>query len=248
MRPLITTDGRRQHLEGITVCVGVSKLLDVSLSNNKKHFDQILVVTTEYDKETQAVCAKHNVRCVATDACHHRGAKFDKGAAHEVALRLLRHREFVVFFDSDIVLHVDFRNYISSFPLDVDVFYGMDRVNITKPFQVKLLQENNLCGPLDNGWGWGFFQMFHLGSKWLRDKSRICPCEPSKDEPFGLEDYLFRKQFGGPHLFLDNVWYWDLKAQRRLALWCYHLQIPSIDPRPLLRPLDIAANPATLST
>ena len=44
---------------GIIVCVGWSKILNLTLPENTKKLDEIYVVTKESDKETQNVCAKY---------------------------------------------------------------------------------------------------------------------------------------------------------------------------------------------
>ena len=47
-------------IEGIIICVNYSDFLDITLDQNLKHFDQIIVVTDEKDIGTHEICKKYN--------------------------------------------------------------------------------------------------------------------------------------------------------------------------------------------
>src|ERR1700710_2150336 len=66
-------------LEAISISVNYADFLDEMLLRNMHHFDTFVVVTTHADKATQAVCAKHGVICVPTDAMTERGDTINKG-------------------------------------------------------------------------------------------------------------------------------------------------------------------------
>lgn len=76
-------------LECIMVCVDYGDFLDITLGNNKKHFDKIVVVTTQKDKETQNVCKKHGVTSIITNRLYEDGANFNKGKAINDGLKHL---------------------------------------------------------------------------------------------------------------------------------------------------------------
>jgi len=50
----------KKEVCGIIVCVGWSKILELTLPKNVKLLDEIYVVTKESDKDTQRVCAKYD--------------------------------------------------------------------------------------------------------------------------------------------------------------------------------------------
>lgn len=213
-----------QRLELVLVCVGCAEMLDMTLGNNLRHFDSVIVATSPNDVKTQMVAKKHGIFTLITNAFHLNNAKFDKGAAHNETLKFLNFNEFVLFIDADIILHSHFRQYISQIPLNQDALYGADRIYVTKQIHVELMKQNRLMGPIAAGeWGFGHFQLFHMGSKFLQGKEKLCRSYPTPSEPFGFDDYLFREQFGSGHVFVDGVWNWDPIYQRKLSLPCFHL-------------------------
>ena len=74
-------------LEGVIVCWRFADLLEVTLGENLAHFDDLVVVTSHEDRQTAAVCRRHSVRCVPTDAIRGRWRDaFNKGAAINIGL------------------------------------------------------------------------------------------------------------------------------------------------------------------
>lgn len=225
--PLTTTGGAKQRLECITVSVNCAAMLRSCLANNMRHVDHMIVATTPLDFETQRVCQEFGATAFITDAFYRNGAVFDKGRAHDESLRALRFREFVLFIDVDMILHGHFRPFLCAQRLNVDVLYGADRVFVTRKEHVDLMVQNRLCGPIHaNEWGFGHFQLFNMQSKWLQGKPVICRSYPTPEEPLGLDDYLFREQFGTGHAFIDGVWNWDPTAQQKLPILTYHMGPP----------------------
>lgn len=226
MIPIVTTNNVEQRLELVTLSVGVSHVLDFSLSINARHFDNITVATSPEDIETQCVCRKHGIDCIVTSLFYKNGVKFDKGAARDLLFKSTKFKEFVLYLDPDILLHKSFRDDLAQQKLDVDILYGADRVLILNDRDMALFNHGRLCAPVSMDWGFGYFNLFHCSSKWLAGKECLVESYPTEQEPFGSEDYLFRKQFGGPHYFINDQWHWDLSAQRRLGMWCFHLGPP----------------------
>lgn len=226
--PLITEDGSKHFLECLVASVGCGDVLDKTLRFNTRHFDHFIVVTTPEDAKTREVCAKHGVTCVLTDAFYHNGAKFDRAKAREVAITHLKYGQFVLLLDADILLHVNFRECLSTVRINPDRMYGAERIHVTKPIHIKLMTEGRLCGPIHaNEWGFGYFQLFHMRSRFLRGKGQIFRSYPTEKEPFGLDDYWFREQFGSGHVFVDGVWNWDPEGQARVHIPCYHIGEPA---------------------
>lgn len=173
-----------QHLEAMTVCVDYADFLDESLSHNLHHFDEFVVVTSHEDRATQNVCARHGVTCVETDVFTMRGEKFNKGLAINLGLAHLRHLDWVLHLDADIVVPDRFRTMLNRAHLERDCIYGADRVNVvgrelwqkvkgsgafSRQFHHRyLVQPHSECPLgarlLHNEFGWcpiGFFQLWH---------------------------------------------------------------------------------------
>lgn len=163
-------------LEGITICVDYADFLDVTLHHNLHHFDEFVVVTTHADKATQAVCEKHGVYCVKTDAMQERGDYFNKGLGINLGLAHLRHHGWLLHLDSDIVLPDRFRTVLNKARLDESCIYGADRMNVTSREQY-----DKLCNHTH------FKRQFHhkylvnapghlpLGARLLHNEYGYCP-------------------------------------------------------------------------
>ena len=131
-------------LEGLTVCVGYSDFLDVTLTENLDAYDEFVVVTSPTDKATHAVCTSHGVTCVKTDVFYEHGDSFNKGAGISLGLAYLRHRGWIIHQDADIVLPDRLRFMLNKSRLDADCIYGADRLNVTsyeKWLEVKNMPE-----------------------------------------------------------------------------------------------------------
>ena len=174
----------RLFIEGVTVCVDYADFLDESLTENLTHFDEFVVVTSYSDKWTQAVCEKHSVQCVQTDVFNEReNDVFNKGAALNLGMSYLRHLDWILCMDADIVLPDRFRSLLNKVTLDTNCIYGADRLNVVgyeqwqdvknnfnykRQFQYKYLIQNTAL-PLGarlvhNELGYcpiGYFQLWH---------------------------------------------------------------------------------------
>ncbi len=210
-----------EHLECLIVSVGRARELNICLKNNLRHFDSAMVLTTEQDKETQRVADLHGASQLVTDAFYHGGNNLDVGLPYSIAMSRLRWGEWVLIICADIILHGNFSWYLSRLHLDRDMIYGCDRINLNRLEDIEKMVTDSLDGPASTTeWGFGYFQLFHLGSKHLKGRDPIYP----SNRDHTLSDFFFRRQFGDRnHQSKDGRWYWDENAQRKLTLPCYHL-------------------------
>jgi glycosyltransferase involved in cell wall biosynthesis len=116
-------------IEAVIVCANYADFLAHSLPDNISHFDRIVVVTTHDDKQTQDLCRKFSVDCFPTDVFFEDGDKFNKGRAINYGLSHLRHDDWVVHIDADIVCPMRFRQMLHYAKLQKDTIYGVDRLN-----------------------------------------------------------------------------------------------------------------------
>jgi hypothetical protein len=92
-------------MRAITCSVEFGDLLAVTLPSNARHFEEVLVVTSQTDRETQeVVAAVANARCLITDAFYRRGAIFNKGLAIEEGFDALGRTGWLTVFDADTLL------------------------------------------------------------------------------------------------------------------------------------------------
>lgn len=123
-------------LEAITVCVNYSDFLEITLPRNIKHFDSYYVVTSTTDETTVDVCKKVAVdnpgklHCIQTDIFTWKGAKFNKGAAIDLAIQNLKHLDWVGTIDSDTLLHDSFRKDFLSIATNIESSYASRRYDV----------------------------------------------------------------------------------------------------------------------
>jgi hypothetical protein len=173
---------RVKRVEAVTVCVNYAESLKKTLAN-KRHFDRWVIVTTDYDKETQKVCAENQIECVVSDRIHeggvyvytHSGLKTATGLRHGEKVRLDRaplakgkaindgfarcdKTDWLIHIDADTLLPKTFRQTLSKLDLDGDCLYGLSQ---------RVSESGDDLGSwvagLGNGKGSaiGWFQMFH---------------------------------------------------------------------------------------
>lgn len=111
----------------VIVAVNYLDFLKISLPNNKRILDRIIIVTSKEDIETQKFCKEQNVECIATNIFYEKG-KFNKFAGINEALKLLNN-EWVLFLDADIVLHPICKRVFQELKFEVYELYGADRFN-----------------------------------------------------------------------------------------------------------------------
>lgn len=117
-------------IEAVVVCDKYSDFLVQTLPHNKFIFNNIVVVTSYEDKETQRVCEYHHVMCLKTDELMSRKGEFHKGKGINAGLAELKMDGFVVHMDADIYLPPQSRILLERMGMDPTFIYGIDRFNV----------------------------------------------------------------------------------------------------------------------
>jgi hypothetical protein len=116
-------------IEAVITCVGYGDYLAETLPRNLPHFDRVVVVTTDADRETQEVCRRLSAPYHTTEVFYKNGATFDKARGIDFGLGFLRHADWVVHLDADTHLPPMTRRWLENRPLDPSCIYGVDRVD-----------------------------------------------------------------------------------------------------------------------
>jgi hypothetical protein len=187
---------------GITVSVNYAGSLESILPFNLRHLDSLIVVTSPDDTATLQLCLKHpKIKVIATDLFFRHGAKFNKGAAIELALMMIPRDKWCLIFDSDVCFPADMFLLEA---LDKECIYGASRVLVNTEEQYsKATSKRNfdLSGlrfePRDAGF-FGMFQLFHPEARALTSRPW-----------YGINYYNAS--------WCDNIFYWHWpESQRKL--------------------------------
>ena len=147
------------RLKGLTVCVNFQDYL-LRVIDNRDQLDSWLIVTTEEDKETQAVCEDAGLHYTFTRRLYEANAPFNKGKAINDGLDRLSSQGWVVIIDADTLLPRNFRKALESREMNPHTLYGCNRRRVDINGEITLRTE----GP------WrtypdtpilGFLQIFH---------------------------------------------------------------------------------------
>ena len=119
-------------IDGLAVCVNYSDLLALSLNRWLDALDSLTIVTTPGDADTRELIAAANwrqpaakVRAHLTEIFTAHGADFNKGAAMQEAIsQTMLWREWVLFFDADIVPPRGLRHRLCQAGLEPGNLYG----------------------------------------------------------------------------------------------------------------------------
>jgi glycosyltransferase involved in cell wall biosynthesis len=117
-------------IECVVICYNYSDFLEHTLPENLQHVDRMVVVTHPTDRKTVDLCTKHGVDCIETEVFHDRGDKFNKGRAVNLGLSHLRHDDWLLTIDADILLPHRFRAMLDHAKLNERMIYGADRLNV----------------------------------------------------------------------------------------------------------------------
>jgi Glycosyl transferase family 2 len=162
------------RIEAVIVCKDYSDFLAYTLPLNLPQLDRLVIVTHPSDKRTKALCAKYSVDCLETEVMHDNGDKFNKGRAINLGLSNLRHEDWLLHLDADIVLPHRFRAMLDHARLDTKNLYGADRLNVGSFENWNANKDKTVPQH-----AWRFLvspqKEFELGSRLLHNEYGYCP-------------------------------------------------------------------------
>tara|TARA_R110000803_G_C11989495_1_gene321982 strand:- start:38096 stop:38803 length:708 start_codon:yes stop_codon:yes gene_type:complete len=164
------TVGPIKYLQGVVPCVGFSKTLPACLESFTLVCDRVVVVTADWDTDTQSIAKNYGAEVVITDRWQHPLTDFDKGTVLNDGIRTLEMKHWLLCTDADCIVHPGTRKYLQENDFDIELMYGTDiivcpghdmfdrhtsKLNWTnKPFPAswRSLRKKHPVGP---------FQLFH---------------------------------------------------------------------------------------
>lgn len=162
--------------ELVEACVNHAHFLKHSLPVNIRRFDNVVIVTSPTDYETQKVASDNGASLVMTDLFYKDGAPFNRGLAVNEGFKALKYNDWVVHGDADVVFPRGYEQVFSSSNphLNKEVLYGSKRIEF-KDYEeyADALREvalfNSLSGKGElidepSHIACGFFQMFNMQS------------------------------------------------------------------------------------
>lgn len=188
-------------ITSIIAAVNYDDLLDITLTQNKHNFDEVIIITDNKDLKTQELTKKHNVKCYTTDIFYINNSKFNRGMAYNAILEELKEKlDWVLLMDADIVLPKNFRDLFLNLNPDKECFYGCRRYDVqTYEEWIKIKESPELLKDylLYRGIGYGYFQLFNFNSRiiqnFIENKNIIIyPPYPTVAEG----DWKFRNYWG----------------------------------------------------
>ena len=116
------------RIEAVTVCLHYDDFLEQTIRVNQSLFDDWVVVTSQADAGTIAVCQRYGVRTAFCPYFQRGGEKFAKALAINIGLAHLKLEDWVVHLDADTALPRNARRHLANVELDPSCIYGIDRV------------------------------------------------------------------------------------------------------------------------
>jgi hypothetical protein len=151
------------YLEVVIVCVDYADFLIHTLPQAKLNSNHVVVVTTPTDKETQSVCAHHNVECLRTNAFYENGDPFNKAKGINEGLAYLSKRGWVLHIDADVYLPAMTRSILERKDLDPKRIYGADRLMC--PDFESWVSYNRRPKPIHDSWTYVHLNAFPIASR-----------------------------------------------------------------------------------
>jgi hypothetical protein len=153
-------------VNGVVVSVEFEDLLALTLWYNHHHFEQVLVVSSPGDVGTRAVAERYdNARLFTTDAFYRNGAYFNKGAAIELALRVLGNCGWILLWDADILMPKEMK-----LEVEPGYLYSPHRRLVKDP-RVWTIKDDWTRYPMIGDCEFaGYFQLFHTDDPVLKQR------------------------------------------------------------------------------
>ncbi len=116
------------RIEACTVCLHYDDFLDQTIRVNQSLFDDWVVVTSQSDAGTIAVCQRYGVRTAFCPYFKRGGESFAKALAINIGLAHLKLEDWVAHIDADTALPRNTRKHLANVELDPSCIHGIDRV------------------------------------------------------------------------------------------------------------------------
>jgi hypothetical protein len=166
--------GGNVRIEAVVTCSHYSDFLEHTLVDNIQQLDGMVVVTSKDDKDTQRLCNMIGVSCVDTNVFYEKGDRFNKARGINLGLSHLRHDDWLLHLDADILLPHRFKQMLSHAHLDTTCLYGVDRVN-TKTFDNWDNKRKDAHIQFRHGCLVNTPQEFSVGARLIHSAYHYCP-------------------------------------------------------------------------
>lgn len=199
-------DGRRvgagnistkpRKLAGVVVSVGFGAVLAETLPLNVGHFDELVVVTTSDDHESQNLARQHGARLVISDRCYDDDHAFNKGRLVNDGFAALTDPDWVILFDADVILHPDTRALVIGNSFNPGCLY----------FTARRERGRDSADQMQAS---GYFQMFNPRATAIRDS--LSPLQSEEFCSAGSVDSCFQQRWPAdrrvavPELLVEHV-------------------------------------------
>lgn len=162
----------------VMVCVNYGDFLKITLPLNKSHFDEIIVVTSHNDDITKKICSENSIRYVETNRMYEsENDAFNKGKAINEGIKNLKHNDWLVITDADMVFPDDTKKILNSIDNKNNI-YGISRyICPTKNefddyYKTKTIPNNWKHQKKLINIGVGFFQMANFNCDIMKNKTK----------------------------------------------------------------------------
>lgn len=168
-----------KHVSCIVVSVGRARHLAITLPLNITQVDEMIVVTTSSDVQTQdLVRAFEGVKLVISDRCYDDNHAFNKGRMINDGLQAVTQMDWVILTDADVLLNPALKQWMAQNAINPGVLYGTQRVEVKEEM---IQQSGTLRIKLDatgfNAEPNGYFQLFNRRALAIRDRGKAVMSE-----------------------------------------------------------------------
>ncbi|MBK1660245.1 hypothetical protein CKO45_18595 [Paracraurococcus ruber] len=150
-----------RRLSAVLVSVGYGAALAQTLPHNVDQFDELVVVTTTTDSDTQAVARQHGAKLVLSDRCWDDAHSFNKGRMLNDGLAALSDPDWVVLTDADVFMNEGLRAFVLNHALNPGCLYFTQRHE-----RGAVAGQDDAVNMQPNG----YFQLFHPRAAAIRDR------------------------------------------------------------------------------
>jgi hypothetical protein len=152
-------------MRAFVVSVDYAQELAVSLPRNARHFEEVWVVSSPGDLETQRVALGHGARLFLTDAFTRGGAELNKFLALEECLDAAGRRGWLCLLDADTL----WPSAVPDYPREAGYLYTPRRrmfTDLSRPVPEEKDWWRLPLHPVEHEWS-GYSQVFHAGDEHL---------------------------------------------------------------------------------